>query len=356
MAQEGEGGEKTEDASAHKLSKAREEGQVGKSTEIPSVFVVLAALVALYAFAWQMYQQLLAVFYFNLDFDHIPEATDLAVIRLLYYHFQKMLFACLPVFGAVYLIALATNFAQVGFVISWKALAPKLSRLDPINGFKQKFSSRSVIELLKTLAKVTIISLVCYFAIKSELTAISLLHDTSVSAILLYTVKKGFWIGIKVCAIMLVVAFLDYAYQKWKFLEDQKMTKQEVKDEAKQMEGDPQIKSRIRQLQQEAARKRMMADVPEADVVVTNPTRLAVALKYDKQSMDAPTVLAKGADKIAKNIREIAREHDIPLVENKTLARNLYNDVEVGQQVPVEYYQAVAELLAYVYGLRDNGS
>ncbi len=153
---------------------------------------------------------------------------------------------------------------------------------------------------------------------------------------------------------MIVVAFLDYAYQKWKFLEDQKMTKKEVKDEAKQMEGDPIIKSRIRQLQQEAARKRMMADVPEADVVVTNPTRLAVALKYDNETMDAPQVLAKGADHIARNIREIAREHDIPLVEDKPLARNLYNDVEVGQQVPVQYYQAVAELLAYVYGLQNR--
>ncbi len=354
MAEDPEGGgEKTEDASSHKLSKAREEGQVGKSIEIPSVFVVLAGLLALYAFAWQMYQQLLAVFYFNLDFERIPDATNLEVIRLLYYHFQKMLFVCLPVFGAVYLVALATNFAQVGFVVSWKALAPKFSRLDPINGFKQKFSSRSVVEFVKTILKVTIVSIVCYFAIKSELVPIILLHDTSVSAILLYIVKKAFWIGIKVCLIMIVVAFMDYAYQKWKFLDDQKMTKKEVKDEAKQMEGDPAIKSRIRQLQQEAARKRMMADVPEADVVVTNPTRLAVALKYDKESMDAPQVLAKGADHIAGKIREIAREHEIPLVEDKPLARNLYRDVEVGQQVPVEYYQAVAELLAYVYGLKN---
>ncbi len=285
MAEDPEGGgEKTEDASSHKLDKAREEGQVGKSIEIPSVFVVLAALLALYAFAWQMYQQLLAVFYFNLDFDHIPDATDLAVIRLLYYHFQKMFLICVPVFGAVYLVALVTNFAQVGFFVSWKALAPKFSRLDPINGFKQKFSSRSVVELVKTLLKVSIISIVCYFAIKSELVPIVLLHDTSVSGILLYIVKHGFWIGVKVCLIMIVVAFLDYAYQKWKFLEDQKMTKKEV----------------------------------------------------------------------ARNIREIAREHDIPLVEDKPLARNLYNDVEVGQQVPVQYYQAVAELLAYVYGLQNR--
>jgi flagellar biosynthetic protein FlhB len=153
---------------------------------------------------------------------------------------------------------------------------------------------------------------------------------------------------------MLIVALLDYAYQKWKFLDDQKMTKKEVKDETKQAEGDPMIKSRIRQLQYEASRKRMMADVPEADVVVTNPTRLAIALKYDTDEMDAPMVIAKGAGSIAKNIRRIARENDIPLVEDKQLARNLYSSTDIGQEVPIELYQTIAELLAYVYKLKGK--
>jgi flagellar biosynthetic protein FlhB len=153
---------------------------------------------------------------------------------------------------------------------------------------------------------------------------------------------------------MLVVAILDYAYQRWKFLEEQKMTKKEVKDETKQTEGDPMVKSRIRQLQQEAARKRMMAAVPEADVVVTNPTRLAVALKYDNTQMDAPMVVAKGAGPVAENIRRIARENDVPLVEDKLLARNLYRNVDIDNVVPMEYYQAVAELLAYVYRLKNR--
>ena len=153
---------------------------------------------------------------------------------------------------------------------------------------------------------------------------------------------------------MIIVAILDYVYQRWKFLDDQKMTKKEVKDEAKQTEGDPLVKSRIRQLQHEAARKRMMAAVPEADVVVTNPTRLAVALKYDGEKMDAPTVLAKGAGPVAENIKKIARENDVPIVEDKPLARNLYSIVDIGQEVPLDLYQAVAELLAYVYRLKGK--
>jgi flagellar biosynthetic protein FlhB len=151
---------------------------------------------------------------------------------------------------------------------------------------------------------------------------------------------------------MLILAVLDYVYQKWKFLDDQKMTKKEMKDEAKQTEGDPHIKSRIRQLQIEAAKKRMMADVPEADVVVTNPTRLAIALKYDKMVMDAPGVVAKGAGPVARNIRKIAKENNIPLVENKELARNLYKEVDIGEQVPSQFFQAIAEVLAYVYKLK----
>ncbi len=348
------GGEKTEDASSRKLDKAREEGQVAKSTEIPSVFVLLAGVTSLYMVAFYSYTNLTSIFRFDYIFETIPELTRVDVVHLLFVHAQRMFLFCLPFFGAVVLVALAANFAQVGFTVSWKSLEPKFARLNPITGFQNKFSSRAVVEFVKTLLKIAVISLVAYFAIKGELTDILRLHDTSVGFILLFILKKVFWIVVKVCLIMLVLAFLDYAYQKWKFLEDQKMTKKEVKDELKQTEGDPMVKSRIRQLQHQAARKRMMAKVPEADVVVTNPTRLAVALKYDNETMDAPEVLAKGAGPVAENIRKIARENEVPVVENKELARNLYRTVDIGQQVPMEYYQAVAELLAYVYKLKQN--
>ncbi len=348
------GGEKTEDASSRKLTKAREEGQVAKSMEIPSVFVLLAGVTAIYATSEYIYKNLSSVFRYNFNFKGIPalEAND--VVRLLAVHIELIIKTCIPVMLAVFVMALITNFAQVGFVVSWKSLEPKFSRLDPINGFKQKFTSRAVMEFLKTLFKVSVISIVAYYTIKGELNNISILYDKSIGLILLFILKVAFSIFIKVCLIMIVLALIDYAYQKWKFLDDQKMTKKEVKDESKQTEGDPMVKSRIRQLQHEAARKRMMADVPDADVVVTNPTRLAVAIKYDSQEMDAPTILAKGAGPVAKNIRRIARENDVPLVEDKQLARNLYRTVDIGQEVPSELYQAVAELLAYVYKLKGR--
>lgn len=348
------GGEKTEDPTSRKLTKAREEGQVAKSVEIPSVFVVAAGVLALYASAFYIYQQLMSVFHFNFRFGQIPLLNNLEVVRLLAFHTQKIIFILIPVVIPILVVALLANFAQVGFVISFKSLEPKLSRLDPINGFKQKFSSRAAVEFVKTLLKVGIIAAVAFLAIRSELSEILKLYDHSIGFILLFVLKVSFWIFIKVCLIMLVVAILDYAYQRWKFLDDQKMTKKEVKDETKQTEGDPLVKSRIRQLQQEAARKRMMADVPQADVVVTNPVRLAVAVKYDGETMDAPQVLAKGAGPIAANIRKVARENEVPIVEDKLLARNLYSSVDIGDEVPGEFYQAVAELLAYVYKLKGK--
>ena len=260
------------------------------------------------------------------------------MIRLFAYHTEKIIIMCIPVMATIVLFAMISNLAQVGFTVSWQSLEPKLSRPDPINGFKQKFTSRAVVEFVKTLLKVGVISMVAYNSIKAEFVNISFLYDNSVAQILLYMLKVSFWIFVKVCLFMLVVALLDYAYQQWKFLEEQQMTTKEVKDETKQTEGDPLVKSRIRQLQHQAARKRMMADVPHADVVVTNPTRLAVALKYDGKTMDAPKVLAKGAGPVAENIRRIARENDIPLVEDKQLARNLYSSVDIGREVPMELY------------------
>ncbi|WP_020588223.1 flagellar biosynthesis protein FlhB [Desulfobacter curvatus] len=355
MAEDPEGGgEKTEDASGRKLNKAREEGQVAKSMEIPSVFVVLGGVTALYATAFFFYQNCVEVFRYNFMFERVPELNPADLSVMLIYHAKKMFLMCLPVFTAVCVVAIISNLAQVGFQISWKALEPKLSKLNPISGFKQKFSSSAIVEFVKSLAKLAVISLVCYLATKGDLSEVLRLYDHAVPQILLFLFIKSFWIFIKVCIVMILVAILDYAFQKWKFLEDQKMTKKEVKDERKQTEGDPAVKSRIRQLQMAAARKRMMAAVPKADVVVTNPTHLAVALQYDKEKMDAPSVVAKGAGAVAENIKKIARENDVPVVEDKPLARNLYKVVDIGGQVPFEYYQAVAELLAYVYGLKNG--
>lgn len=348
------GGEKTEDPTSRKLTKAREEGQVGKSMEIPSVFVLIAGVISLYASAHFVYRNLTAIMQHNFRFERIPSFGQNDLINMLAFHMEKMVITLSPMMIAIFLIALLSNIAQVGFAISWKAIEPKFSKLDPISGFKQKFTSRAVVEFVKSILKIAIISLVVYNSAKSEMIEISRLYDRSVGQILVFILKESFWIFIKVCLVMLVVALLDYAYQKWKFLNDQKMTKKEVKDEIKQTEGDPIVKSRIRQLQTQAARKRMMAQVPEADVVVTNPTRLAVAIKYDGMVMAAPSVIAKGAGPVAENIRRIARENDIPVIENKELARNLYKTVDIGEEVAIELYQAVAELLAHVYKLKNR--
>ncbi len=352
---EGEGGEKTEDASAKKLADARKEGQVGKSQEIPAVFVLLAGTLALNAFAMLMYDNVTAIMRYSFTFDKVPQVTPIYCVNLLYKFTGKYLATIAPVLAAVFIVALAANIFQVGFMLSWQAAAPKFSKIDPIKGFGQKFSSRSVVELLKAVLKIAIIGTVTYFTVKGEMDNIMRLWDNGISQILVYLLSIVYRIAIRVILVMLLLALMDFAFQKWKFAEDQKMTKQEVKDEYKQSEGDPQVKSRIRQLQQEAARKRMMQEVPEADVVVTNPTRLAVAIKYEPLAMEAPRIVAKGAGTVAGRIREIAEENDVPIVENRELARNLYKIVDVGEDVPGELYVAVAELLAYVYGLKGKG-
>ncbi|MFH1155833.1 MAG: flagellar biosynthesis protein FlhB [Pseudomonadota bacterium] len=356
MAEDSEGGgEKTEDASSKKLGKAREEGQVAKSIEVPAVFVLLSGVLALYAFGYFMYQQFLVVMRDSLSFTGIPVLNAVESVHLMFRYTLKFFILIAPLMVAVFLTALVSNFLQVGFEISWKAIAPKLSRIDPIKGFAQKFSSRALVELVKSILKIIIIAVVGYQTIRGDMPDIERLYDHSMAYILLFILKTSFVIFIKVIIAMVLLAAFDYAFQRWKFLQDQKMTKQEVKDEYKQLEGDPQIKARIRQLQREAARKRMMADVPEADVVVTNPTHLAVAVKYDVMTMEAPRVVAKGAGPVAANIRSVAEEAGVPLVENKALARNLYAKVDIGREIPSEMFQAVAEVLAYVYRLKGKG-
>jgi flagellar biosynthetic protein FlhB len=355
MAEDPEGGgEKTEDPTSRKLEKAREEGQVPKSLEIPSVFVLLSTATSLYFFGFYAYKSLISVMFDTLNFKSVPLLTKFEIINLYGTNIRQLLIACLPVMVAAVVMGLVSNFAQVGFAVSWKAIEPKLTKLNPITGFKEKFSSRALVEFVKSILKITIVFTVVYLSVAGEMDRILVLYDKTVAQIFLFILEVTFIIFLKVCIIMLLVAILDYVYQKWKFTDDQRMTKKELKDEAKQTEGDPHVKARIRQLQVEAARKRMMADVPEADVVVTNPTRLAIALKYDKMIMDAPGVVAKGAGPVAENIRKIAKENNIPLVENKELARNLYKEVDIGESIPSQFFQIVAELLAYVYKLKGK--
>lgn len=259
----------------------------------------------------------------------------------------------LPVMFAILIIGLAVNIYQVGFMLTTEPLEFKLDKLNPINGFGRIFSKRSLIELFKSIFKIIIIGYFLWLYLKDQIPLLpqfiffDLPHSLATAADIIFTM------AFQVVGVIMVLGAADYAYQKWQTTQDLMMTKQEVKDEYKQTEGDPQIKSKIKQKQRQMAMQRMMSEVPKADVIVTNPTHLAVALKYSK-GMVAPVVVAKGQDLVAERIKQIAREHHIIIVENKPVARALYQAVEVGGVVPAELYQAVAEIIAYVYRIKHR--
>lgn len=259
-----------------------------------------------------------------------------------------------PIFVIFFLIAFIADLVQVKWKVSGKPLKPKFNRMSPVSGFKRIFSVNSLAELIKAILKIGLISYVAYQYLKNKVNQIYLLYDMSFTQALSVISNLITEMGIRISAVYCIIAAADFAYQKVKFTMDMRMTKQEVKDEYKEQEGDPQIKGKIRQKMQEVSRRRMMQNLPKADVVITNPTHYAVAIQYDLEIADAPIVLAKGADYMAKRIKEVARENEIEIVENKPLARMLYANVEVGDMIPPELYQAVADVLAYVYHLKGR--
>ena len=262
--------------------------------------------------------------------------------------------ASLPVLIGSFFVAFAGNIIQVGWKVTAKPLKPKLDRLNPIGGLKRMFSQEKVVELIKSILKVLAIAVVAYNEVKDRWKFILNLYDLEFMQGIVNIFNIVLDVGIKISVIFVIIGLADFGYQKWKHLHDLRMSKQEVKDEMKQSEGDPQVKGRIRQKMREGARRRMMQELPKADVVITNPTHFAVAIKYDKEKAEAPYVLAKGADYVAATIKEAAKEHKIEIVENKPLARMLYYNVEIGDQIPPELYQMVAEVLAYVYSIKNK--
>jgi len=346
--------EKTEQPTSKKLSKARSEGQVAKSTEISSVAILLTSIIILYFLSYSFYLNITGIMRESFSFDKIPNINIVYCINLFSKNADNYYLMLLPLLIPIALTAFISNVLQVGFKMSSGAIAPKFSKLNMLKGIKKLFSANSISELIKSILKIIIIGTVIYHVLKYEITTLGILYDTSIEYILLYILKIFFKLFIYVIFIMIIIAILDYAFVKYKFMQDMKMTKQEVKEETKQAEGDPLVKSRIKSMQMEMARKRMMQEVPEADFVLTNPTHLALAIKYDPGAMNAPTVLAKGAGTIAERIKHIAKEHGIPIIENKNLAQNLYKLVEIGQEVPLQFFGAVAEILAYVYRLKGK--
>lgn len=356
MAEETSGQEKTEEPTARRLQEARKKGDVAKSMEVPSASVLLAGLLALYLFNGYMMEHIFMVMKHYLGNLHSLEITPGNISTITRESMIKSALILAPIMGTIVIVALISNYAQVGLLFSTEKITPKFENLDIVKGFGKLFSKQTMANVVKSIAKVIIVGYVAFYEVKKALPGILPLMDEAPILILSFMANVAFWIFLKCALIIALLAAADYFFQRWQFKEKMKMTKQELKDEAKQTEGDPHVKGRIRSIQMEMARKRMMAEVPKADVVITNPTRLAIALKYDNVAMAAPVVVAKGAGIIAQRIKEIAAEHGVPLVEDKPLAQALYKTVDINDPIPQNLFQAVAEVLAYVYSLKRRSA
>jgi len=350
---ENAGQEKTERATPKRRQEARKKGQVAQSREISSAMILMASLGFFYfAGSWMFWNlsELITGVYQNIGNLRFTDISDASAFS--YQIAYKLLSVLLPFLLPVAIAGLIANIFQVGFQIQTEAMVPKFSKLNPISGMKRFVSLKSLVELAKSIMKILFIGSIAYLLVKNDMEAFPSLIHQEVGQILVFIARVSLKICFFVCLALIVLAVLDFIYQRWQHEEDLKMTKQEVKDEHRQSYGDPKVKARIRGIQLEMARRRMMEVVPEADVVITNPTRLAIALKFDAREMIAPRVLAKGAGYVAQRIREIAEENQIPIVEEKPLAQALYKMVELGDYIPAELYRAVAEVLAYVYRLK----
>lgn len=347
-------GEKSEQATPRRREEARKKGEVAKSREIPSVLVLLTGLLVLFLLGRQLTGSLA-----NFTAQMLGRAGTLSItpstVQALGREMITFLLAALaPLLLAVMAMALLANYVQVGALFAVELLKPDFSKIDIFKGLQRLFSLQSWVELLKSLLKLVIIGYMAYTTIAGELREIVLLTDQELPAIFSYISRVSFAIFLKSVLVMAGLAGLDYFFQRSRYEKKLRMTHQELKEEFKQTEGDPQIKARVRSLQKEMARRRMMAEVPKADVIITNPTHLAVAVTYRSGEIAAPLVSAKGADLVAEKIKEIARRHGIPILENKPLAQVLYKTVELGRMIPPNLYQVVAEILAYVYRLKNK--
>jgi flagellar biosynthetic protein FlhB len=350
---ESAGQDRTEKATGKKRADARRKGQVAQSREVSSVMILMTSLGIFYfAGSWMLWNlsELISGVYQNIATLRLKDVNDAGAFSLeILYRFLTVL---LPFLLPIAIVGFIANVMQVGLKISTEAMALKLIKLNPISGMKRLASLKSLVELGKSIIKILFIGSIAYILVKSDMPKFPALIHQEVGQILTFIARVALKICFFVCLAMVILAILDYIFQRWQYEQDLKMTKQEVKDERKQSYGDPQVKSRIRAVQMELARHRMMEAVPQADVVITNPTHLAIALKFDAREMIAPRVLAKGSGHVAHRIREIAVANQIPLIEEKPLARALYKMVEIGDYIPAELYRAVAEVLAYVYRLK----
>ncbi len=346
-------GERTEAPTPRRRQEAREQGQVARSQDLPAAVLLLGCVVALNVLGPHILSTLLETYSSLLGSG---AARPEEVTRLLPMVLKSMAMVTLPILLLAVVFVTAANLAQVGWLVSAQPLMPDLNRLNPINGLQKLLDLQALVRLGLGIAKMAAVAVVAGLTLWQVRHGILYSAHLGAGALLGYSGQIIYTLCLRLAVALLVLAIIDYAWQRWQHEQDLKMSKEEVKEEFRRMEGDPMIKHRRRQVQQQLARQRMRYDVPKADVVITNPTELAIAIRYEAETMSAPRVVAKGQGYMAAMIRQIASEHGIPIIERKPLARALYKTVEVGQEIPREFYQAIAEVLAYVYDITQRGS
>ena len=345
---------KTEQPTGKRISEAHSKGNIPRSRDLASTVTLLTAFVTLYATGGYMVAILKRTYIDLLGGFGSYDVTQAGVYSLFLKMVTTLTVILLPFLIVMMVVGVVANFSQGGFVFSLERLQFDLSRISPLNGMKRLFQTEALFEGAKSLVKVIIVGFIGYKVLRDEVGTFLYLTEKDVSGLVEYVSHISFKIVLHTSGVMLILGVLDLLFVKWRFMENLKMTKQEVKDETKDAEGDPQIKGRIRSMRLAQHRRRLRKIIPTADVVITNPTHYAVALKYDRETMAAPVVLAKGVDYLALRIKDIAREHKVMLVENRFLARELYSQTKEGEEIPEALYAAVAEVLAYVYSLKGK--
>ncbi|MBS4207608.1 flagellar biosynthesis protein FlhB [Bacillus sp. FJAT-50079] len=347
-------GEKTEKATPKKRLESKRKGQTAKSQDVNTAIGLLAVFGFLIFFSAQLGPVALDVFRHSFTTFLLMDITEANMQLIMLDVLKEVAFLLGPIMLVALLAGIAANVLQVGFMFSAEPLQPKLEKLDPIKGLKRIFSIRAIVELLKSILKISFVGAITVTVLWSRIDEVLVLAYKPIGTALQTVGGLTLQMGIAASLALLFLSLFDFLYQKYDFEKNIRMSKQDIKDEYKNTEGDPLIKSKIKQKQKEMAMSRMMQEVPKADVIITNPTHYAIALKYDEENADAPIVIAKGVDFIAQKIKLIANEHKVVMVENRPLARSLYDQVEVGQAIPDDFFKAVAEILAYVYRIKNK--
>ncbi|WP_308639260.1 flagellar biosynthesis protein FlhB [Paenibacillus silvisoli] len=347
-------GEKTERATPKKRQEARKKGQTAKSQEVPGALILFFVFLSFMMLGGYYKSRIMHLFGSLFEQKLLMEVTSENVVTLFADLMMQGFMLLAPIFAIAVLVAVIGNYAQIGIMFTAEPLKLKMNKLNPISGFKQIFSMHSLVEFVKNVLKLVLIGFIVYSVIRREMGSIMQLASVPIDGIFSYISDVTIRLGVEIGAILAILALFDYMYKRYEHEKSLRMSKQDIKDEYKKSEGDPLVKSKIKERQRRMALQRMMQDVPRADVVITNPTHFAIALQYDGAKMEAPKVIAKGMDFVALRIKEVAKEHGVIMMENRPLARALYDRTEIGDSVPADLFQAVAEVLAYVYKLKKK--